>query len=240
MAELKTPFFNNINLDLVKTQAWVPQQVFATSGDTGYAQIFSLYENGSAYNDATTADLNFRALKADGNVVDITGGNGFKAMDNPNQFIFAIPAQTFASPGKVECYFYITSSDGSIVASTTHFYYQVLNSMPENVDSISYIASLNDVVKHAKDLENQALGLISEITANKTATDKQSTDFAVDLKQKQLDAEKQVDQMLADTKKALDASVGEAGDYKQKLNDLNDQYLAKYNELLAKLPDDDT
>lgn len=237
MAELPTPKFANINLDLVKLQAWIPQRVFATVGDTGYAQIFSLYENGTPYNSATVSNLNFRAIKPDNNMLDITNGKGFTAIEGePNKFIFMVPKQTFAAEGRVECYFYIADADGNTVASTTHFFYDVQRSVPSETDSISYIASLEDVVKSAKDLETQAMGMITEITANKNQTDKDATDFAVDLKLKQQDAEKQVDQMLADVKATMDKTAGDATDYQTKLDNLNKQYLTKYNELLSQLP----
>lgn len=236
-ADIHMPFFSNINLDLVKTQAWVPQQIFATEGDNGYGQIFSLYENGNPYTSATVNNLNFRAIKPDNNVVDIKGPTGFKAIDGQsNQFAFQVPAQTFHATGRVECYFYVTNSENTIVASTTHFFYEVQRSVPSGDASVSYIASLEDVVKHAKELEGQALTAITAINQNKFDTDKQKGDFGVDLMEKQKEIEKQADQMLADTKAALDKTTGATTDYQQKLDDLNKQYISKYNELLAQLP----
>ncbi|WP_438450401.1 BppU family phage baseplate upper protein [Lactobacillus kitasatonis] len=238
MAVLTPPSFHNINLDLVKMQAWAPQQIYATAGDTGYAQVFSLYMNGDPYTDASPETLNFRAIKPDNNVVDIKNGQGFQAMSgSSNKFVFTIPEQVFAATGRVECYFYITTTDGKMVASTTHFFYEVQRAMPSETGSISMIATLDDVVKQAHDLYAQAMSTMSEITATKTDTDKQATNFAVDLKQKQSDAEKQADQMLADVKAAMDKTAGDATDYQTKLDDLNKQYITKYNELLAQLPD---
>ena len=238
MSEFTIPSFYNLNLDLIKTQAWVPQTYFATAGDTGYVQQISLFLRGNPYTSATVNQLNFRAIKPDGNVIDITGGQGFQAVDGQaNQFVFEIPKQTFAATGTVECYIYITNSDNSVVASTTHFFYKVLNSVSTQTGSISMIATLDDVVKQAHDLYAQAMSTMSEITATKTDTDTQATNFAVDLKQKQSDAEKQADQMLADVKAAMDKTAGDATDYQTKLDDLNKQYITKYNELLAQLPD---
>lgn len=240
MAVLTPPSFHNINLDLVKMQAWAPQQIFATAGDTGYAQVFSLYMNGDSYNDASPETLNFRAIKPDNNVVDIKH-EGFQTVSgSSNKFIFTIPEQVFAATGRVECFFYITTTDDKMVASTTHFFYEVQRAMPSETGSISMIATLDDVVKQAHDLYAQAMSTMSEITATKSDTDKQATDFAVDLKQKQADAEKQADQMLANVKAAMDKTAGDATDYQTKLDDLNKQYISKYNELLAKLPDADT
>lgn len=240
MAVLTPPKFHNINLDLVKMQAWAPQQIFATAGDTGYAQVFSLYMNGDPYTDASPETLNFRAIKPDNNVVDIKH-EGFQAMSgSSNKFVFTIPEQVFAATGRVECFFYITTTDGKMVASTTHFFYEVQRAMPSETGSISMIATLDDVVKQAHDLYAQAMSTMSEITATKTDTDTQATNFAVDLKQKQADAEKQADQMLANVKAAMDKTAGDATDYQTKLDDLNKQYISKYNELLAKLPDADT
>lgn len=241
MAVLTPPSFHNINLDLVKMQAWAPQQIYATAGDTGYAQVFSLYMNGDPYTDASPETLNFRAIKPDNNVVDIKNGQGFQTMSgSSNKFVFTIPEQVFAATGRVECFFYITTTDGKMVASTTHFFYEVQRAMPSETGSISMIATLDDVVKQAHDLYAQAMSTMSEITATKTDTDTQATNFAVDLKQKQADAEKQADQMLADVKAAMDKTAGDATDYQTKLDDLNKQYITKYNELLAKLPDADT
>lgn len=240
MAVLTPPSFHNINLDLVKMQAWAPQQIFATAGDTGYAQVFSLYMNGDPYTDASPEVLNFRAIKPDGNVVDIKH-EGFQTVSgSSNKFVFTIPEQVFAATGRVECFFYITTTDEKMVASTTHFFYEVQRAMPSETGSISMIATLDDVVKQAHDLYAQAMSTMSEITATKSDTDKQATDFAVDLKQKQSDAEKQADQMLANVKAAMDKNAGDATDYQTKLDDLNKQYITKYNELLAKLPDADT
>lgn len=240
MSVLTPPSFHNINLDLVKMQAWAPQQIYATAGDTGYAQVFSLYMSGDPYTDASPEVLNFRAIKPDGNVVDIKH-EGFQTVSgSSNKFVFTIPEQVFAATGRVECFFYITTTDGKMVASTTHFFYEVQRAMPSETGSISMIATLDDVVNQAHDLYAQAMSTMSEITATKTDTDKQATNFAVDLKQKQADAEKQADQMLANVKTAMDKTAGDATDYQTKLDDLNKQYITKYNELLAKLPDADT
>lgn len=236
-ADIHMPFFSNINLDLVKTQAWVPQQIFATEGDNGYGQIFSLYENGNPYTSATVANLNFRAIKPDSNVVDIKGGTGFKAIDGQsNQFAFQVPAQTFQATGRVECYFYVTNSENTIVASTTHFFYEVQRSVPSETGSVSYIASLEGIINDANALKKQASDLVAGLSESKTNASTMVNDFQRDLVSKEQDIDNQAKQMLADAKTALDKATGAATDYQQKLDDLNKQYISKYNELLAQLP----
>lgn len=236
-ADIHMPFFSNINLDLIKTQAWVPQQIFATEGDNGYGQIFSLYENGNPYTSATVNNLNFRAIKPDSNVVDIKNGQGFKAIDGQsNQFAFQVPAQTFAATGRVECYFYVTNSENTIVASTTHFFYEVQRSVPSETGSVSYIASLEGIIAEANALKKQADDLVAGLTESKSNASTMVNDFQSDLVLKEQDIGKKADQMLADCKTALDKTTGAATDYQQKLDTLNKQYIQKYNELLAQLP----
>ena len=170
--------------------------------------------NGSAY-DLTGKNLVFSENKDSGAIVvddgsDVKSGK-FTPVDLKNgRFDYTLQEQVYMEDGT--CWFDIVNQDGTVVDTTRSFEFVVIPDVKINVNSDSYVSSLDGLIAHVKsagnkaieDINNSVTQLTNEVNAKKSEADNISSQLT--------------------------------NKFNEKINQLNSQlsdYQAKYNKLAS-------
>ena len=170
--------------------------------------------NGSAY-DLTGKNLVFSENKDSGAIVvddgsDVKSGK-FTPVDLKNgRFDYTLQEQVYMEDGT--CWFDIVNQDGTVVDTTRSFEFVVIPDVKINVNSDSYVSSLDGLIAHVKsagnkaieDINNSVTQLTNEVNAKKSEADNISSQLT--------------------------------NKFNKKINQLNSQlsdYQAKYNKLAS-------
>lgn len=218
---LSNPRLPLLRLDVQKRQSWTAPAQIMTAGDKGYLQPFTFTDSWKTYN-TDVSSLGLRATKPDGQIADYADIFAVDSQtDDETIYTAKLPEQLFQAPGTVTCYIYDTDGK-NILASSNNFQYEVFAQFYDPEKSISYVKDLEAVKAKLNLAADNAAKYVKDIQ-----------DASTDASQVYIDYTQDINKALDDAKgKITDAVNTGTG----KLDNLEKQYLDKYNDLLKKLP----
>ncbi|WP_207783583.1 DUF2479 domain-containing protein [Lactobacillus helveticus] len=201
--------------------------------------------NGSAY-DLTGKNLVFSENKDSGAIVvddgsDVNSGK-FTPVDLKNgRFDYTLQKQVYMEDGT--CWFDIVNQDGTVVDTTRSFEFVVIPDVKINVNSDSYVSSLDGLIAHVKsagnkaieDINNSVTQLTNEVNAKKSEADNISSQLTNKFNEK-ID---QLNSQLSDYQAKYNKL---ASDWATELKNISDKATsdinAKYAQKLVDLQND--